>query len=112
MRPAQEKRVKAVFGDTFYWIALTLSNEAFPIDILFPRQQITDEVLTESLTFFSGSAERMRRQAATNVEAMLVDPSVRVIPQSGAHVAARCPRIAGHRAYQRAPSGSTTTLRE
>jgi hypothetical protein len=62
--------VKAAFGDTLYWIALTLSNEAFPIDILFPRQQITDEVLTESLTFFSGSAERMRRQAATNVEAI------------------------------------------
>lgn len=73
-----------VFADTFYWIAVTL-----PGDAGYPRaQQITDdivttdEVLTEYLNFFSGSPERPRRQAAANVEAILNDTTVRVIPQS------------------------------
>jgi hypothetical protein len=78
--------VKAVFADTFYWIALTL-----PGDAAYERaHQITDdvvtteEVLTEYLTFFCGAPEYLRPQAATNVEAVLSDSTVRVIPQSHA----------------------------
>ena len=44
----------------------------------------TDEVLVEYLTFFSASPEHLRRQVAINVQAMLGDPTVRVIPQSRA----------------------------
>jgi predicted nucleic acid-binding protein len=76
--------VKLVFADTFYWIALTL-----PGDASYARaQQVTDdivttkEVLTEYLTFFCAAPERLRRQVAINVQAMLGDPTVRIIPQS------------------------------
>lgn len=76
--------MKEVFGDTFYWIALTL-----PCDAGYKgAEQITndivttDEVLTEYLNFFSGSPELLRRRAAANTDAILNDPSVRVIPQS------------------------------
>ncbi len=41
-----------------------------------------DEVLTEYLTFFCTSPEYLRRKAASNVQNILNDPSVRVIPQS------------------------------
>jgi predicted nucleic acid-binding protein len=76
--------VRIVFADTFYWIALTL-----PGDAAYERaHQITDdiltteEVLTEYLTFFSAAPEYLRREVAANVEAMLNDSSVRVVPQT------------------------------
>lgn len=74
--------MKTVFADTFYWIALTA-----PADTAYGRaHQITndivtiDEVLSEYLTFFSTSAEHLRRKAAMNVDDILHDPSVRVLP--------------------------------
>jgi uncharacterized protein len=42
----------------------------------------TEEVLTEYLTFFYKAPEYMRREVTANVEAVLSDPCVRVIPQS------------------------------
>ena len=42
----------------------------------------TDEVLSEYLTSFCKAPEDLRRQVANNVELILKDPSVRVIPQS------------------------------
>jgi predicted nucleic acid-binding protein len=76
--------VKALFGDTFYWIALTL-----PADASYGRAQqftddivTTDEVLAEYLTFFCSGPEYLRRKAAANVAAILQDPHVQVIPQS------------------------------
>jgi len=76
--------VKLVFADTFYWIALTLPGdpasaraEQIADDIL-----TTEEVLTEYLTFFCASPEYLRQEVASNVEAILHDPTVRVIPQS------------------------------
>ena len=75
--------MKAVFADTFYWIALTL-----PSDATYARaEQVTDdivtteEVLTEYLNFFCASPEYLRREVVSNVEAILHDPTVRVLPQ-------------------------------
>ena len=42
----------------------------------------TEEVLTEYLTFFCAAPEYLRREVTANVEAMLNDPGVRIIPQS------------------------------
>lgn len=39
-------------------------------------------MLTEYLTFFCGAPEYVRREVSANVEAMLSDPGVRIIPQS------------------------------
>ena len=76
--------MKVVFADTFYWIALTLPRDAGHARAEEVTDDIvtTDEVLTEYLTFFSASPERLRRQVAMNVEAVLSDPTVQVIPQS------------------------------
>lgn len=76
--------MKAFFAGTFYWIALSLPGDAASAR----AQQFTDdlvtteEVLAEYLTFFCASPERLRREVASNVEAILQDPTVRVIPQS------------------------------
>jgi uncharacterized protein len=76
--------LKAVFADTFYWIALTIPADSsyaqahrFTDDIV-----TTDEVLGEYLTFFSRAPEYLRRKAAANVVDILDDPTTRVIPQS------------------------------
>jgi predicted nucleic acid-binding protein len=76
--------VKAVFGDTFYWIALTLPEDAAHDRAKLVTADIvtTEEVLTEYLTFFCASPEYLRREVASSVEAILHDPTVRVIPQS------------------------------
>ena len=76
--------MREVFADTFYWIALTL-----PGDSAYARaQQVTDdivtteEVLTEYLTFFCTAPEYLRREVTANVEAILIDPGVQVVPQT------------------------------
>ena len=80
--------MKAVFADTFYWVALTNPNDhryrdAVALDALLSDAMIvtSDEVLTEFLTFFSSDA-RQRVRAATTVRRLLLAPAIRVIPQS------------------------------
>jgi predicted nucleic acid-binding protein len=76
--------VKAVFADTFYWIALTVPGDAGYERAQQVRDDVvtTDEVLSEYLTFFSAAPEHLRRKAAVNVKDILEDATVRVIPQS------------------------------
>jgi predicted nucleic acid-binding protein len=76
--------VKVVFADTFYWIALSLPGDAAYARAGQIADDIvtTEEVLTEYLTFFCASPEYLRREAASNVEAILHDPTVRVLPQT------------------------------
>ncbi len=76
--------MSAVFADTFYWIALTT-----PLDAAHERAKrfrndivTTQEVLTEYLNFFSPGPEHLRRNATKGVQAILHDPTVRIIPQS------------------------------
>ena len=79
--------MRRFFADTFYWVALllrrdswhrrvtafsrTLTNE----DVLFT----TDAVLLEFLAALSAAGPHLRQQAATRVEGMLADPSMRVV---------------------------------
>jgi uncharacterized protein len=76
--------VKPVFADTFYWIELTRSEDAAYTRVKQISDHIvtTEEVLAEYLTFFCGWPEYLRREVASNVEVILTDPTVRVIPQS------------------------------
>lgn len=75
--------VKTVFADTFYWIAITAPSDAAHERARRVTDDIvtTDEVLAEYLTFFCTGPEYMRRKAA-NVQAILKDSTVRVIPQT------------------------------
>ena len=76
--------MKVVFADTFYWIALTLPGDAANARAEQIKDEIvtTEEVLSEYLAFFCASPEYLRSQVASNVEAILHDPAVRVVPQS------------------------------
>ena len=89
--------MKPVFADTFYWIALTS-----PIEAAYElANQVTDdivtidEVLTEYLTFFSAASEYVRRKTAKNVQQILLDPSVYVIPQTRQRQAVSAPPFCG-----------------
>ena len=80
--------MKAVFADTFYWIALTNpadthAKEALQFDDLLARGNVytTEEVLSELLTFFAGDSW-LRHRAVETVREILSDPAVRIIPQS------------------------------
>jgi predicted nucleic acid-binding protein len=78
----------AVFADTFYWVALTdpddeLYQPALHIESLLAGRAVvtTDEVLSEFLTFFSGSI-RLRRRAVETVRELESVQNILIIPQS------------------------------
>ena len=80
--------MKAVFADTFYWIALTSPSDsryqdAVAADDILNGATIftTDEVLGEFLTFFSGD-DWLRNHAASTVVGLLKETELRVIPQT------------------------------
>jgi predicted nucleic acid-binding protein len=82
---AQEKFVKPVFADTFYWIALALPADAYYARARkWTRAEIitTDEVLGEYLNYFSRAPEYLRRRIAASLGAILEEPDVHVIEQS------------------------------
>lgn len=79
--------MRRFFADTFYWIALLLRRDdwhervtAFNHTLL--RDDIfftTDAVILEFLAALSGAGPYLRQQAVARVEAMLSNPSIRVI---------------------------------
>ena len=82
--------MKAVFADTFYWIAFInpvdqYAQEALRFDEFLSGGQVytTEEVLTEVLTFFAGDVW-LRNRAVETVREILADDTVHVIPQSHA----------------------------
>ncbi|HYI95198.1 MAG TPA: PIN domain-containing protein [Bryobacteraceae bacterium] len=80
--------MKAVFADTFYWVALTdpnddLYRQAAKLDEMLAGVRIvtTDEVLSEFLTFLSGNLW-MRNRAVETVRELGRAPNVHIFPQS------------------------------
>lgn len=76
--------MNSVFADTFYWIAITVRTDASHGEVAQFAGSIvtTDEVLSEYLTFFSRAPGYLRSQVAAVVQDILLDPAIRVIPQS------------------------------
>ena len=81
--------MKAVFADTFYWAALTSTEDstharALAFSRSLPPDKIitTDEVLNEYLAYFSGAQPSVRVQAGKTVSDLLVNRLVVVVPQS------------------------------
>lgn len=79
--------MKAVFADTFYWLALTNKLDALyrqalelPQSLGLPLIVTTEQVITEYLNFFAEWGEHFRRKAAANVRGALALPTVRVTP--------------------------------
>ena len=83
--------MNAVFADTFYWIAFTnVQDDAherareFTLSAKPGAIYTTEEVLTEYLNYFAGWGSRFRRYAATNVQNMRENQTVRIVPQTAA----------------------------
>ena len=79
---------RAVFADTFYWIAIFNDRDSRHKDAIAFSQAntdtiiiTTDEVLTEFLAYFSGDLEA-RIGAAEVIRDILEDATVRVVEQS------------------------------
>ena len=80
--------MRALFADTFYWVALTSTEDTAhgnTVEVsrsLKPERIVTDEVLTEYLAFFSNARPSVRTQAGSNAVDLIHNPIVRVIAQS------------------------------
>lgn len=80
--------MKTVFADSHYWIAIVNLDDPWAKVAKAAKLALgevcivtTDEVLTEFLAALS-RGERMRKQAAKMVHAILENPNVKVIPQT------------------------------
>ena len=81
--------MRAVFADTFYWAALTSTEDAAHDRTLSLSRSIdperivtTDEVLAEYLAFFAAARPSVRSQAAASVGDLIRNVAVLVVPQS------------------------------
>ena len=81
--------MKAVFADTFYWTALTSTEDSFhasavefSLSLQPEKLTTTDEVLDEYLAFFSSARPSVRMKAGNMVARLLKNFHVRVFPQS------------------------------
>jgi len=81
--------MRAVFADTFYWIAFTnpqdIAHESAKAYTLTTKPKwivTTEEVLTEYLNYFAGWGANFRRKASLNVHDILRSPTVSTRPQS------------------------------
>jgi predicted nucleic acid-binding protein len=78
-----------VFADTFYWIALTYSEDfahdkamAFDASPERPSILTTEEIMIEFLTFFGGKGSFLRTKAVIVARRILADKKIRVLPQT------------------------------
>ena len=83
--------MRALFADTFYWIALADAADSAhrrALELTSTWRDVlvvtTDEVPAEHLTFFATAHENMRRKALINARRILQNPGVRVISQTHA----------------------------
>jgi predicted nucleic acid-binding protein len=81
--------LKTVFADTFYWIALTYTDDAsHPDAVAFDaspdRSPITttEEILIEFLTFFGGQGVFLRTKALAVTRHILSAQNITVLPQT------------------------------
>lgn len=80
--------MRTIFADTFYWAALFnprdewhLTVKSFSKNLVLVDLITTDEVLTEFLNFFSAYDIKIR-QSAIQIQNILQNDFVQVIPQS------------------------------
>jgi len=82
------------FADTFYWVALLSRHDAWhervtAFNHTLLREDIfltTDAIILEFLAAFSDTGAYVRQQAVARVEAMLSNPSIRVIEATRAQL--------------------------
>jgi predicted nucleic acid-binding protein len=82
---------RLLFADTFYWVALLNPRDSFHNAVMSysrtlgaARVVTTDEIFTETLTFWSGSGPYWRGLAAAQVRNLRKNPAIDVLPQTRA----------------------------
>jgi len=85
----------AVFADTFYWIAFTNVQDrahekakALTLSRMPGVIVTTEEVLIEYLNYFGAWGYNFRRKALANVQNMLNNRTVKIVPQTSASFSA------------------------
>lgn len=82
--------MNAVFADTFYWIAFNVQDlaheKAKALTLSSPPRIIvtTEEVLIEYLNYFAGWGVNFRRKALANVQRILNNRTVKIVPEAAA----------------------------
>src|SRR5260370_8842819 len=83
---------RALFADTFYWIALLFPRDAFHAAVVsfsrtlgLVRLATTDEILTEVLSHFAGLGPYWRGKAPALIHNLRSDADLNLRPQSPAH---------------------------
>lgn len=81
--------MRTVFADAFFWIALIDPKDSWHIrvaqtfaDVQPDKLVTTDEVLAETLTFFSKAGSYSRNQTANFIRGVLANPGISVEPQT------------------------------
>ncbi|MGO8819289.1 MAG: type II toxin-antitoxin system VapC family toxin [Terriglobia bacterium] len=81
--------MRTVFADSLYWIAIARPRDPWStaarqakVELGDVRIITTDEVLAEFLTALSAGGPKLRQQAASIVRQIILNPMVKVIPQS------------------------------
>ena len=78
--------MRKIFADIFYWIALINPKDQWRPRVLVIDRIIndvslvtTDEILTETLNYFTESGKVLRQNAVKNVQAILLNQNVEII---------------------------------
>ena len=81
--------MRRIFADAVYWIALANPKDQWHAKVVRTMRSLgqvslvtTDEVLDEFLAYYSGYGPAVRCDAVQTVEDALVDPLVKVLPQT------------------------------
>lgn len=81
--------MKKVFADSNYWIALINPRDQWRVQVVEISKSLgpallvtTDEVLIEVLNYFAERGDEARHTAALNVQEILINQNVEVIPSS------------------------------
>ncbi len=82
---------RILFADSFYWVALLNPGDAFHARVVSFHGNLgvvsfvtTDEVLTETLNWFSRAGPFWRGKATSLIHNLRTDPDARVLPQTRA----------------------------
>jgi len=81
--------LRALFADSFYWIALIFPRDAFHQAVVNHSAALssahvvtTDEVFAEFLNHFAGLGPYWRQKSAALVRDLRSDPQIEVLPQT------------------------------
>ena len=78
--------MKAIFADTFYWIALLNSKDTWHSRVIAVSQAIvdsplviTDGIIDEIFAYYSKRGDRLRLKASELYQSILTDPNIQII---------------------------------